>query len=525
MSGGEGSIVPLPQKAERAAVDKVLPLVELAEVSARARAAGQRVVLAHGAFDLLHIGHVRHLESARRQGDLLMVTVTGDQHINKGPDRPVFAEAMRAEMLAAMEIVDWVAISHYPTAEPVLDQLKPQVYAKGPDYRNQQDDVTGKIAAEQAAVEQHGGQLFITDDVTFSSSALINRYMDHQDPEVRECLGSLRQRHRIPEIVALLDSVAEMKVAIVGDTIIDEYNYVEPLGKSPKENMIATLARGGEVFAGGVIAAANHIAGLCAEVRVVTLLGERDGHEALVRESLKPNCGLTTVQRPDAPSTRKVRFIDSGYMRKLFEVYHMDDSPLVKPLQDEVDGRIEEAIEGADLVIAADFGHGLIGRSTVGLLTEKARFLAVNTQTNSANTGYNLVTKYPRADYVCIDAPEARLAIGDKFADIQEIVTSRLPARIDCQRIAVTWGRHGCMTNRVGEGQFAIPAFTKSVVDTVGAGDAFFTVTAPLAAVDAPMDLLGFIGNLAGAIKVGIVGHRRSVDRVSLIKGVTALMK
>ena len=101
MSGGEGSIVPLPQKAERAAVDKVLPLAELAEVSARARAAGQRVVLAHGAFDLLHIGHVRHLESARRQGDLLMVTVTGDQHINKGPDRPVFAEAMRAEMLAA----------------------------------------------------------------------------------------------------------------------------------------------------------------------------------------------------------------------------------------------------------------------------------------------------------------------------------------------------------------------------------------------------------------------------------------
>ena len=522
---GDGTVVPLHETAGQAVLYKVRPLAELGELSKRERAAGKRVVLAHGTFDLLHIGHVRHLESARKQGDVLMVTVTADQYVNKGPDRPVFPEALRAEMLAAMQIVDWVAISHYPSAEQVLDQIRPLVYAKGPDYRNQDADVTGKIAAEQAAVEQHGGELYITDDVTFSSSSLINRYMGHQDPEVRECLDGLRRRHEISEIVGLLDRVAEMKVAIVGDTIIDEYNYVQPLGKSPKENMIATLASGREIFAGGVIAAANHVAGLCAQVDVVTLLGDADSHEALVRESLRPNCKLDSVSRPEAPSTRKVRFVDPGYMRKLFEVYHMDDSPLVPPLQDEVDGRIEAAIADADLVIAADFGHGMIGRSTVKLLTEKAKFLAVNTQTNSANTGYNLITKYPRADYICIDAPEARLAVGDKFAEVGEIATSLLPERIDCPRISVTWGKHGSMTHRAGEGSYATPAFAKSVIDTVGAGDAYFTVTAPLAAIDAPMDLLGFVGNLAGAIKVGIVGHRRSVDRVTLLKGVTALLK
>ena len=522
---GDGNIVPLPESAGAAVRDKVRPLAELGEIAARERAAGRRVVLAHGTFDLLHIGHVRHLESARRQGQVLMVTVTGDQYVNKGPGRPVFPEALRAEMLAAMQIVDWVAISHNPSAEQVLDQVKPEIYAKGPDYRNADDDVTGKIAAEQAAVEQHGGRLVITDDVTFSSSALINRYMDHQDPEVRECLDGLRRRHEIPEIVDLLDRIADMKVAIVGDTIIDEYNYVLPLGKSPKENMIATLQGGNEVFAGGVIAAANHVAGLCAEIKVVTLLGENDSHESLVSDSLKENCALTVVHRPDVPSTRKVRFIDPGYMRKLFEVYHMDDSPLVPPLQDEVDGRIEEAIAGADLVIAADFGHGLIGRSTVKLLTEKSKFLAVNTQTNSANTGFNLITKYPRADYLCIDTPEARLAIGDKFADVKDIATERLPEKIDCPRIAVTWGKRGSVTSRRDQESFSTPAFAKSVVDTVGAGDAFFTVTAPLAAIDAPMDLLGFVGNLAGAIKVGIVGHRRSVDRVSLLKAVTAFLK
>ena len=521
----DSNIVSLHGGAAGRAQDKLRTVAELGTIAEQARARGQKVVLAHGAFDLLHLGHVRHLETARGEGDILMVTLTDDEHINKGPGRPVFPQAMRAEMLAALQIVDWTAISHHPTAEQVLHEIKPDVYVKGPDYRDPDDDVTGKIVDEREVVEKYGGRLVITDDITFSSSALINRYIDHLDPGVRNYLAGLRKAERMDEIFGLIERVSDMRVLIVGDTIIDEYNYVLPLGKSPKENMIATQAQGSEIFAGGVIAAANHVAGLCAEVQVLTLLGDTESYEALVQESLKPNCKLTAVHRPSAPTTRKTRFIDPGYMRKLFEVYQMDDSPLTSSLQSDVDGAIADVIADYDLVVVTDFGHGMIGRSTMALLAEKARFLAVNAQTNSGNAGFNLVTKYPRADYVCIDAPEARLAVGDKFADIEDMAATLLPGRIDCRKIAVTYGARGCVTCEVGGESHLVPALTKTVVDTVGAGDAFFAVTSPLAAIDAPMDLLAFVGNLAGAIKVGIVGHRQSVDRVSLVKAVTASLK
>ena len=91
-------------------LEKIKTLGQLGEIAAAARANGQKVVLAHGVFDILHVGHKRHLDIGKRHGDLLIVTLTTDKFVNKGPDRPVFAESC-AEMIAALECVDYVAIS------------------------------------------------------------------------------------------------------------------------------------------------------------------------------------------------------------------------------------------------------------------------------------------------------------------------------------------------------------------------------------------------------------------------------
>jgi sugar/nucleoside kinase (ribokinase family) len=177
------------------------------------------------------------------------------------------------------------------------------------------------------------------------------------------------------------------------------------------------------------------------------------------------------------------------------------------------------------VVAVADFGHGLIGPSTVATIAEKSRFLAIATQSNSANLGYNLVTRYPRADYVCVDEPEARLAVSDKFATIEEVVSEALPPRIDCDRFIVTHGNQGCVTYARGGDCRRIPAFTETVIDTMGAGDAFFAVTAPIVAAGGDMHHAGFIGNAVGALKVGIVGHRQSVEKASLLKYLITLLK
>lgn len=504
---------------------KIRPLQDLATIAEQARSEGKQVVLAHGSFDLLHMGHVRHLEQARRQGDILIVTITGDAFINKGPGRPVFTASLRAEMLAALSYVDWVGVNEHPSAENVIATIRPSVYVKGSDYANQNDDITGKIVEERNAVEAGGGRIHFTDDITFSSSNLLNRHFDVFDPALRSFLDSIRSDNMLEQLFRIIENVADMRVLLVGDTIIDEYQYVSPLGKSPKENLIPTLYRDREIFAGGVIAAANHVAGFCRNVHVLTCLGDADSHEETVRAALHDNVGLDFLLRPGVPTTRKSRYIDRDYFRKMFEVYFMEDSPLGGELEEKMLAEIDRLAPDYDLVIVTDFGHGLISPRIGQRLLEKGKFVAINAQSNSANTGFNLITKYERADYVCIDAPEARLAVADKYSDVEVIASSSLPARVACERLIITHGRHGCVTFDKHHGVHRIPAFTGQALDTMGAGDAFLAVTAPLVASGAPMDLIGFIGNAVGAMKVGIVGHRRSVEKVMLLKYLTTLLK
>lgn len=515
--------------SERTAVetarDKIKSLDELADISAAARAAGKGVVLAHGVFDLLHLGHVRHLEAARAEGDILMVTISSDKFVNKGPGRPVFPEAQRAEMLASLSIVDHVAVSPEQGAEYVIEQLQPQVYAKGTEYAVAEHDVTGRIVTEQEAVERHGGRVLFTDDITFSSSALLNRYFQIYSPGLQSYLDAIRETDAVDRLIGLIDKIRDCRVLFVGDCIIDEYQYVEPLGKPSKENIIATRHRESEVFSGGVIAAANYLADFCGEIEVVTLLGTDPSHEDLIRSSLKPNVKLTPFYREGAPTTRKLRMVDPTYTRKLFEVAFIDDRPLDPETEGQINSWIANRAKDFDVVAVNDFGHGFIGPSTVEVLCRHAPFLAVNAQTNSANAGYNLITKYPRADYICIDAPEARLAAADKDAELESVISETLASRIDCGKFIVTHGQNGCVAYDRNDGIHRIPAFTRSVVDTMGAGDAFFAITAPMVAQEGSIDDIAFIGNAVGAMKVGFVGHRGTIARSELIKYLVAMLK
>jgi rfaE bifunctional protein nucleotidyltransferase chain/domain len=505
--------------ASRSTRSKLQSMADLGAVAASERAAGKRVVLCHGVFDVLHLGHIRHLKLAREEGDVLIVTLTADQYVNKGPGRPIFTEHMRAEMISVLEYVDWVAVNHAPTALTAIEAVQPDIYVKGSDYENPEEDVTGKIREERSAVESYGGMVVFTRDVTFSSSNLINKYFDIYDPPLREYLDRQRGAKVLAPAIDLIESVRDMSVLLVGDTIIDEYRYVIPLGKAAKENIITTLGRDTETFAGGIIAAANDVASFCKHVEVITTLGN-DEYAEFVRASVKPNVTLTTVSL-DRPTTRKTRFVDRGAsLRKLFEVYTMDDAP-----SDALDDFVRARARHHDVTIVTDFGHGAIVPSTVDALVQNSRFLAVNTQTNSGNAGFNFITKYPRADYICIDAPEARFAMVDRYNDLETIAERYLPERVPCKNIMITHGAAGSVAHNPREGTFRVPAFTKTVVDTVGAGDALFAITAPMVAAGGAMEKIGLIGNAVGAMKVGIVGHRSAIDKVSLIKYLTSLLK
>lgn len=503
--------------------DKIIEVGALMDIAEVCRGSGRRLVLCHGVFDLLHMGHVRHFHEAKKFGDVLAVSITADEFVNKGPGRPAFPAPIRAEMLAALADVDWVTINDAPDAIELLGNVRPDIYAKGPDYAEEDEDVTEKIAGERKAVETGGGRLVTTDDVTFSSSSLINRHIAVQDPVLHEFLEQLRENGGAQRILELIETVSNYRVLLVGDAILDDYHYVEPMGKSPKENLVATQYRSREMFAGGVFAAANHVAGLCKQVDILTSLGTNPDQEAFIRECLLPNVGMSVLERPNSPTTTKRRYVSTAYLRKMFEVYYYNEMPLPGELVAAFNSLIAERAGDYDLIIVTDFGHGLIGSSTIETLVNSAKFLAVNAQSNSANYGYNLVTKYPRADFVCIDEPEARLATGRKHDEMQELIREGLAQDIACDRFIVTHGRNGCYTY---DGGFThVPALTDSVLDTVGAGDAFLSITSPLVAAGGRIEEVGLVGNIAGALKVQIVGHRKSVEKVSLMKSLTAILK
>lgn len=269
-----------------------------------------------------------------------------------------------------------------------------------------------------------------------------------------------------------LDAVKDFKVLLVGDAIVDEYRYVSTLGKSIKEPVLSTRLERCESFRGGIWAAAAHLADLCAQVDVMA--GDK-----LVLNS---------------------RYVDAVYNRKLFTV-HGETPRAAEPLP---------LVGGYDVVIVADFGHGALTLGLIGALTAKAKFLAVNAQTNSQNYGFNLITKYPRADLVVLDELEARLAAHDRDSPIETVIRA-----LGYPRMIVTRGANGVIGYEGGE-FYQEPARAHAVVDTMGAGDAALAIAAPFAAAGFAMRELVRLANAAGAVKVGIIGHREHVTRQAL---------
>ena len=143
----------------RRAASKVVPVEALREVCAEAKRASKTVALANGCFDLLHVGHIRYLQGARAEADILIVGINGDASVRKlkGEHRPLQAEQDRALLVAALHAVDWVVIFPEDTVENLLLALKPDVHCKGTDY-------TEETVPERHVVKGYGGRIAIVGD-------------------------------------------------------------------------------------------------------------------------------------------------------------------------------------------------------------------------------------------------------------------------------------------------------------------------------------------------------------------------
>jgi rfaE bifunctional protein nucleotidyltransferase chain/domain len=443
------------------------------------------IVLCHGCWDKLHLGHIRHLQEARKLGDKLVVSVTADKWVHKGIGRPYFTAEQRAEALLALECVDEVIINDDEGAWDLIRQLRPKFYVKGVDYVGIQ---TIGLQKEREAVLEVGGQIKFTSTSKWSSSQLINT--ERFTPEICEYLDGLKKLDAKDNILEAFQRADDRVITFVGETITDVYRYVQGLGRASKELMLATVETGMEAFNGGVLAAAKHAE--WKNVHVVT-----------------------------AGNIIKTRYVDRDFNKKLFDVYSATDVDLPHDKRHEFRELLEDAVPSSAVVIVNDFGHGLMGDIERGIV-QHAGFLALNCQTNAGNYGFNPVTKYEEARYICIDEPEARLAAGTQTEPMPHAV-QLISTRMKCKKFLITHGRFGSY-DFDGRDSTHHPAFVSGGVDTMGAGDAVMAVTAPLVAAGLQMQFAAFVGNIVGAIKLSILGHRRHVGRQEIIQTVEALL-
>lgn len=326
---------------------------------------------------------------------------------------------------------------------------------------------------------------------------------------VKAYLNQLKNNFSPAEIIKKLKTLRGLKVLVVGDAVIDEYTFCRRLGMATKDPIVNCQFMSTDVFAGGVCAIANHVAGFTGAVRMVSVVGD-DGKFRSVENLLDPAIDFSLMARKGASTTVKQRFIELDTSTKMFELTTMDDSPISGETEKELLARLAKDVGWADMVLLADFGHGMITPSVIDFLSKKETFLAVNAQTNSANTPYNPVTKYKGMHYLSLDEKELRLAFHSRYESPEELLP-KLTAVTKCDAINLTLGSNGAIYWYKGK-PLTVPAFMpSSVLDSTGAGDAVLSVTSLLAYKGVQPELLPFVGNCVGALAVGILGNKEPV--------------
>ena len=363
------------------------------------------------------MGHIKHFLEAKKNGDILIVTVTSDKFVNKGSNRPVFKQNYRMELLAELECVNFVCLSDHKSAIKVLKNIKPNVYIKGQDYKNLKKDKTGNILLEKKIVEKNGGKIIYTNEETFSSSTIINNNFSFNE-EQKKHLSFISNKYTFETIYKIFQKISNLKVLVIGETIIDQYNFCEALGKSGKEPYLALKDIYSEDFLGGAAAIANHIIDFTKKVKLISIVGENDEYKNFIKKKLNKKIQSTFFKKKNSPTILKKRFIDNVSKNKLFGIYSINDEELSEKHDTKISRYIENNLKNFDLIIVSDYGHGFISNRSAKKISKTKNFVALNAQVNASNIGYHTLQKYDQIDAMIINETELRHEMRNKNEEI-----------------------------------------------------------------------------------------------------------
>ena len=505
--------------------NKIYSLKRLSDILKTDKKNKKKVVLCHGVFDLLHIGHIKHLEKAKKLGDKLVVTITADKFVSKGPGRPVFNEILRSEALASISAVDYVAINDTSTAINPIKVLKPNIYCKGKDYKIGTDDITGEIKNEIKAVKEFKGKIYFTDELTFSSSRIINRSTNFYSNDQKKNLTRIRKKTNFKKIKKLIDTFENLKILTIGETIIDKYNFCEAIGKSGKEPILVLKETNEEQYFGGVLSIAKNLSSFCKNVTILSTLGEKKKYLKEVNNFLSKKIKKFFIFKKNSPTIVKKRYVDLVSGSKLFGIYNFNDEILNKKNEKEFNKKLLSLIKKNDIVIVSDYGHGLISERSAKIICKHSKFLALNAQVNAANIGYHTISNYNNFNTLIINEKEIRHEMRDQITDVK-ILIKKLSGHKNINNLIVTRGGKGSILyNKRKNKFFYCDGYATNITDKIGAGDTMLSIIAPCIKSNIDNDISLLISSLAAAQSIENFGNKYSIKKMSILKSLENILK
>ena len=495
--------------------DKALSKPQLLALRAQAKEQGRRVVHCHGCFDIVHPGHIRHLKYAKALGDILLVTISGDDEVKKGTGRPLIPEELRAENLAALDCVDWVYIEPRPTAAELLAEVHPDVYVKGREYEFNSDP---RFQAERAAVEKGGGRVvFSSGDVVFSSTALISALEQSIDP-FQSRLSQLAERPELQgqALFNLLSSFRSRRILIIGETILDTYvlcDRPDVAGESPIMTLRPIERRH---YDGGAAIIARNIAAMGGKPVLITPMPRTEQGESVRRRLIAEGVEIYPFH-VDKPLTEKQRFLVGA--QKVMKLDLLEPLALDAAQQDRLIDMASEAASsggGCHGAIIADFAQGLFTSSLLDRLCSALRpripILAGDVSGKRAS-----LRGLHSMDVLCPSESEVREAYN-QFDTGLPTVAWKLLEETKSKAAIITMGAEGLIAfdrlESASADPFAsrvrgehVPALAPFAIDPLGCGDSLLSAVTLALASGAPLVSAAFIGSVAAAVQAQRIGN------------------
>jgi cytidyltransferase-like protein len=480
---------------------KIYNLNTLSQELSKLRKKKLKIVLCHGAFDLIHPGHLDHLNKAKKFGDILVVTITSDDFINKKLQKNLYNKNQRANFLANLEVVDYVSIIDDYTAILPLKLLKPDYYCKGVEYIK--NDIVGNLEKEKEIISQNKIIIKYIGDPLFSSSKIISERFTKVDNQLKKQI--VKNNVTKKDLVTSLEKISNLKVLMIGEMILDKYTNVTMMGVSPKASTLSCGINSSYFMPGGALATFHFVRQFVKKADFISIAN--NSFKRIKNVNIKNINNI--IYEKNYPELIKERIIEkdkNGNLKKILTLNHFINKIINKDLEFKFYNKINQNIRKYDLVILQDFGHGLITEKIAKLIQSRSKVLSVNTQTNSLNYGFNIMgKKIFKADMFTLDRKELELAFGKLDLNFYDSLVS-LSKKMKSKVGFLTCGEEFSLAyaNKI---MHQIRTFETKVVDTMGAGDVFHGMSSLMFCVQKNHFLSLLVAQIAGALAVKIEGN------------------